>query len=125
MSTDPIQALLGAGVVPSVAFPPTSRYADVGVATYGRVAAPGEEPVPVAFLRRRIVPPPERFALLYEYSCVERDRRDIVAAAQLTDPELWWRLADANGVIDPATMTLPVGRILRITNAESIIGPAS
>ena len=125
MSTDPIQALLGAGVVPSVAFPPTSRYADVGVATYERVAAPGEEPVPVAFLRRRLVPPPERFALLYEYSCVERDRRDIVAAAQLTDPELWWRLADANGVIDPATMTLPVGRILRITNAESIIGPAS
>lgn len=125
MSTDPIQALLGAGVVPSVAFPPTSRYAEVGVAAYARVVAPGEEPVPVAFLRRRLVPPPERFALLYEYSCVERDRRDLVAAVQLSDPELWWRIADANGVIDPATMTLPVGRILRITNAENIIGPVS
>jgi hypothetical protein len=125
MSTDPIQTLLGAGVVPSVAFPPTSRYADVSVATYARVAAPGEEPVPVAFLRRRLVPPPEHFALLYEYRCVERDRRDLVAAVQLSDPELWWRLADGNGVIDPAIMTLPVGRILRITNAENIIGPAS
>ena len=125
MSTDPIQALLGAGVVPSVAFPPTSRYAQVGIATYAPVAAPGEEPVPVAFLRRRLVPPPERFALLYEYSCVERDRRDLVAAVQLSDSELWWRLADANGVIEPASMTLPVGRILRITNAENIIGPAS
>lgn len=58
MPTDPIQALLGAGVVPSVAFPPTSRYAQVGVATYARVAAPGEEPVPVAFLRRRLAPSP-------------------------------------------------------------------
>jgi hypothetical protein len=123
--TDPIQALLGAGVVPSVAFPPTSRYAGVGIATYARAAAPGQEPVPIAFLRRRLVPPPEHFTQLYEYSCVERDRRDLVAAAQLSDSDLWWRLADANGVIDPATMTVPVGRILRITNAENIIGPAS
>lgn len=122
---DPIEALFGAGVIPSVAFPPTSRYATVGVAAYARVAAPGEEPVPVAFLRRRLVPPPERFALLYEYACVEGDRRDLVAAQQLSDSELWWRLADANGVIDPSTLTAPVGRRLRITTAENIPGAAS
>ena len=122
MPPDPIQALLDAGVVPSVAFPPTSRYATVGTATYVRVPGPGQEAVPVAFLRRRLVPAPERFALLYEHTCVEGDRRDLVAAAHLSDPELWWRLADANGVIDPATMTLPVGRRLRITTAENIPG---
>lgn len=122
---DPIEALFGAGVIPSVAFPPTSRYATVGVAAYAPVPAPGEEPVPVAFLRRRLVPPPERFALLYEYACVEGDRRDLVAAQQLSDSELWWRLADANGVLDPSTLTVPVGRRLRITTAENIPGAAS
>lgn len=121
MSPDPLQALLGAGLVPSVSFPPTSRYAQTGVTTLVPPAAPGEEAVPVAFLRRRLVPKPDRFALLYEYTCVERDRRDLVAAVHLSDPELWWRLADANGVIDPAALT-PVGRRLRITTAENIPG---
>jgi hypothetical protein len=79
----------------------------------------------VAFLRRRLVPPPERFALLYTYSCVEGDRRDLVAARHLSDPELWWRLADANGVIEPQELTSPVGRVLRITTAESIPGAPS
>lgn len=122
MTTDPFAALLGAGAVPSVAFPPTSRYATVGTSVYARTPAPGEDPVPVAFLRRRLVPGPERFAVLNEYSCVERDRRDLVAATQLGDPELWWRLADANGVIDPATLTEPVGRVLRVTLGENVPG---
>jgi hypothetical protein len=122
MAPDPLQALLGAGVVPSVSFPATSRYATVGVTTYTRATEPGEEPVPVAFLRLRLVPKPERFSLLYEYSCVEGDRRDLVAATHLSDAELWWRLADANGVIDPETLTNPVGRIVRITTQEDVTG---
>jgi hypothetical protein len=122
MAIDPIAALLGAGMVPSVSFPPTSRYVEVGVATYVRIPSPGEDPVPIAYLRRRLVPPPERFALLYEYTCVERDRRDNVAATNLSDAQVWWRLADANGVIDPQAMTSPVGRVLRITTAVNIPG---
>lgn len=122
MAPDPLQALLGAGVVPSISFPPTSRYATVGVTTYTRVPAPGEEPVPVAFLRRRLVPQPDRFSLIYEYPCVERDRRDLVAATHLSDAELWWRLADANGVLDPRTLTSPVGRVVRITTQEDVTG---
>lgn len=119
---DPIQALLSAGLVPSVSFPPTSRYATVGIATYAPVPAPGVEAVPVAFLRRRLVPRPDRFATLFEYSCVEGDRRDLVAAVHLGDAELWWQLADANGVIDPAGMTEPVGRRLRVTLPAGVPG---
>jgi hypothetical protein len=125
MAPDPLQALLGAGLVPSVAFPPNSRYATVGITTYTPPGGPGAEPEPIAFLRRRLVPKPERFALLYSYACVEGDRRDLVAAKQLSDPELWWRLADANGVIDPATLTAPVGRVVRITTEQDIPGGAS
>jgi hypothetical protein len=119
---NPLQALLAGGAVPMVEFPPTSRYAGAGVSTYEATPAPGQDPVPVAFLSRRLVPKPERFALLYEYSCVEGDRRDNLASTHLSDPELWWRLADANGVIDPALMTEPAGRRLRITLAENVPG---
>ena len=122
MSPDPLQALLGAGLVPSVAFPPNSRYANVGITTWMPPAGPGDTEEPIAFLRRRLVPKPERFALLYSYACVEGDRRDLVAAQQLSDPELWWRLADANGVIDPPTLTTPVGRLVRITAEADIPG---
>jgi len=119
---DPLQALLAAGVVPTATFPPTSRYQGVGTATWAPPADPGQDPVPVAFLRRRLVPRPERLALQHEVTCVEGDRRDLLAATHLGDPELWWRIADGNGVIDPATMTEPVGRRLRITYAQDVLG---
>jgi hypothetical protein len=115
MAGDPLQELLSGGTLPSVALAPTSRYADVGIATHMPAAAPGETPVPVTFLRRRLVPRPERFSTLYEVACAEGDRRDLLAARHLGDPGLWWQLADANGVSDPARMTEPVGRVLRVT----------
>ena len=119
---DPLQALLGANAVPEVSFPATSRYATVGIAHYTPPTASNEPAVPIAHLRRRLVPQPERFPLHYEYACVEGDRRDRVAAMHLGDAELWWRIADANGVIDPAGLTEPVGRRLRITGEGSAHG---
>ncbi len=119
---DPLQALLGTAALPSVTFPPDSRYAGAEVAAYAHVAQPGAEAVTIAYLRRRLVPGPERFATLYAYRTVEGDRRDLVAATHLADPYLWWRLADANGVIDPAAMTEPPGRPLRITLAADVPG---
>ena len=62
------------------------------------------------FLRRRFCPRPELFALLYEVGIVEGDRRDVLAYRHLGDAELWWRLADANGVVDPRDLASPVGR---------------
>ena len=112
---DPLQQLLSAGVVPQLSLPPTSRYADVGIAHHVPETEPGVEPVPVAFLRRRLVPKPERFSTLYEVRCVEGDRRDLLAARHYGDVELWWRLADANGVIDPVGMAEPPGRVLRVS----------
>lgn len=119
---DPLQALLAAGAVPSTTFPPTSRYASTGVTTYLPPADPGTAPTPAPYLRRRLCPGPERHALLFEYSTVLGDRRDLVAASQLGDAELWWRLADANAAIDPATLTEPVGRRIRVTLAADVPG---
>ena len=119
---DPLQALLAGSGLPAVTFPPTSRYADVGVTAYLPTPAPGTEAVPIAYLRRRLVPGPERFAHLYDYRTVDADRRDLVAAAHLADAALWWRLADASGVIDPAAMTVPAGQVLRITLPVDVPG---
>ena len=66
---------------------------------------------------------PELFALLYEVGIVEGDRRDVLAFRHLGDAELWWRLADANGIVDPRDIASPVGRRLRITLPEGVPGP--
>jgi hypothetical protein len=116
--TDPLQALLAAGAIPATSFPPTSRYAGAGIETHD----PGGAAPPVPYLRRRLCPRPERFALLQEVSVVEGDRRDVLAARHLGEAELWWRLADANGVLDPRELTRPPGRRLRITLAEGVPG---
>jgi hypothetical protein len=109
---DPLQALLDAGLIPQTSFPPTSRYARVGVAVH--------EGVP--YLRRRLSPRPERLALLYEVTVVEGDRRDLLAARHLGAAELWWRLADATGVVDPRDLTAVVGRTVRVALEEGVPG---
>ena len=115
---DPLQALLAAGAVPTTSFAPTSRYAGVEVDAWD----PGEGSPAVPYLRRRLCPPPERFAPLYEIGIVEGDRRDLLGARHAGDAELWWRLADANGVVDPRDLARPVGRRLRATLPEGVPG---
>jgi hypothetical protein len=115
---DPLQELLAADAVPTTTFPPTSRYAAVAVEAWD--AGTGDPPVP--YLSRRFCPRPERFAVLHELRVVEGDRRDVLAWRQFGDAELWWRLADANSVIDQRDLTAPVGRTLRITLPEDVPG---
>lgn len=115
---DPLQELLAAGALPTTAFPPTSRYAEVGVDAWD----PGDGTPPVPFLRRRLCPRADRFALLYEVRVAEGDRRDLLAARHVGDAELWWRLADADGAVDPRELVRPIGRRLRITLPEGVAG---
>ncbi len=91
-------------------FAPGSRYHDIEVAT---VAGPDGRTI--AYLRRRFVPQPERFALLREHVVRAGERLDHLAALYLGDPEQFWRIADANGAIAPETLTDEAGDIVRIT----------
>jgi hypothetical protein len=117
---DPLQALLAAGAVPGTSFPETSRYAGIGLDVWD----PEDGSPQVPFLRRRFCPRPERFALIAEVRVVEGSRRDLLAAGQLGDAALWWRLADANGVVDPRDLAEPAGRTLRITLPVGVPGPS-
>ena len=46
---------------------------------------------------------------------VQGDRRDLLGARHLGDAELWWQLADSNGVVDPRALTETVGSLLLVT----------
>src|SRR5258708_3002766 len=104
MAFDPLaslQALLGSApdapaAPPQPLFAPGSRYTGFPVLNltipHGSVAV---------YLSRRFVSQPEQFATLTVYKFKEDDRLDTVAAQQLGDPELFWRLCDANRVLQP------------------------
>ena len=98
-------------------FGPASRYAST--ATTALVGPDGRA---IAYLRRRFVPPAERFALLVEHTVQDGERPDTIAAQYLDDPEAFWRVCDANNVIAPNELTDTVGRRLRITLPEGIPG---
>jgi hypothetical protein len=114
--TDQLQTLLQLGAQPAQ-FPPNSRYATTGTSTFttpdGRT---------IVYLRRRFVPPPDRFALLQEHTVTEGERLDNLAAQYLGDAETYWRVCDANGAMQPDELTESVGRKLRITLPEGIPG---
>jgi hypothetical protein len=114
--TGPLQTLLQLGARQNL-FPPTSRYHGLETGTWQ-----GADGRTIVYVRRRFVPPPERFALLQEHTVVEGDRLDNLAAQYLGDPELFWRLCDANAVLHPDEITQPVGQTLRITLPEGMPG---
>jgi hypothetical protein len=114
--TDPLQALLQGPAKPSL-FPPNSRYAGIDTGTLSTVNGRT-----ILYVRRRFIPPPERFALLQEYTVVQGDRLDNLAAKFVGDPELFWQICDANAAMQPEELTEVVGSTLRITLPEGIPG---
>lgn len=128
MSTNPIEALLLATAATN-RFPPNSRYHGVPTNVF---ACPDGTLIP--YLRRRFVPQPEALALLHSCKVREGDRLDNVAARNLGDPEMFWRICDGNRAVRPDALVEPVLRraadgdntreygVLRITQPEGVPG---
>ena len=100
-------------------FPPTSRYAAVPTAT---LTLPDGTTVP--YLLRRFVPPSESFAVISEHVVIQGERLDNLAARYLGNPEVFWRLCDANGALQPAALE-QLGTVLRITLPAGVPGPTN
>jgi hypothetical protein len=115
---DPTTMVPSLGDTPLQPFAETSRYRDLPLLMTHDSA--GRE---VMYVGRRWIPPPEKLAEVTRYQVRAGDRIDNIAADQLTDPELYWRIADANAALAPAELTERVGRWLRITLAEGVPGP--
>jgi hypothetical protein len=105
------------GIKPTL-FPPNSRYTGIEIATYGRPDSG------VQYLRRRFVPLPGRLAEVQRHKVVLGDRLDTISARYLGDPELFWRVCDANAAMRPEDLTADenTGRELRICMPEGIPG---
>jgi nucleoid-associated protein YgaU len=114
---DPLQALLDAGAIEATPLAPNSRYRGLEVAQLERA---GQDRI--AYFQRRVVPPPEHFVVVQEHVVAQGDRMDNLAARYLGDPELYWRLADANGVLRPDELIEEAGRRIAITLPEGVPG---
>lgn len=86
-------------------FPANSRYA--GMVPRTRTSETGETET---YLPRRLIPAPGRFQPFGFTRLTGSERIDDVAAEAFGDPELYWRIADALGLEDPASLLGEEGR---------------
>jgi hypothetical protein len=112
--SDAIQALMQTGPLTAQVFAPNSRYAGTATAVLERA-----DGTTVVYVRRRFCPDPERLAELLEHAVKQGERIDTITARYLGDPEMFWRVCDANNVLRPQEAE-EVGRRLRITLPEGI-----
>jgi hypothetical protein len=86
-----------------------SRYYSLETATL--VAPDGRM---VAYKRRRFLPPPSAPLTLSEALPSEGERLDLLTTRTLGDPELFWRICDANNALSPFDLLQERGRTVRI-----------
>lgn len=89
------------------AFAPDSRY--FGLTLRSRTTPDGTVET---FLPRRLIPPPDRFQSFGQTRLSGSERIDDVAAEAYGNPELYWRIADALGLQDPASLLGQEGRLI-------------
>ncbi len=93
-------------------FEPTSRYFNVEDATMTVTDADGQPRV-IAYKRRRFIPSTEGTTTLVEHTVAQSDRLDNITARYLGDPTQFWRICDANTVLQPGELE-ELGRVVRI-----------
>jgi hypothetical protein len=117
VTNDPVQAMLAQTALKRTLFAPTSRY--YGIDNTTMTGADGRT---ITYILRRFVPSADRFQLLQEHTVTQDERLDNITARYLGDPELFWRVADANSAMRPEELVEKVGRKLRITLPQGITG---
>lgn len=99
-------------------FDSASRYYGLTRSTLTVTGADGR-PREIAYVARRIIPPadPNSQVVLATHRVVQGDRIDVITAKYAGDPALFWRICDANGVLDPEEIVSPPGRVIVIAMA--------
>lgn len=115
--SDILQKLLEGPPLEATAFAPNSRYHGIGT-----LQIDGPDGTPIVYLKRRFIAQPDQFSVIAVHNVVEGDRIDNLAAAFLGDPELYWRICDANVAMTPEELTETVGAQILITLPEGIPG---
>ncbi|MGA9365516.1 MAG: LysM domain-containing protein [Bacteroidota bacterium] len=95
-------------------FDPTSRYAKLAISTLTVMGSDGQAR-DIRYVQRRFLPQAaEAGATIVEHTVTQGDRLDNITARYLGDPTQFWRVCDANEVMDPAELTDEVGHRIRI-----------
>ena len=89
-------------------FEHTSRYYDLESATF--ITPDGRK---MTYKRRRFLPHGENMPLLAEVTPIQGDRLDLITFRTLGEPELFWRICDANNAMNPEDLIEP-GKIIRV-----------
>jgi hypothetical protein len=100
-----------------MAFPANSRYQNTE--TRQLVLPDGGVEV---YLARRFLPALRSLVVMQNYTVVQGDRLDNIAARFIGDPEQFWRLCDANTGLRPEELTANVGRQIAIALPDGIPG---
>ena len=115
---DPVQALLQRAVDGYEPFPPESRYHGIPV-----IESRLPDGRPVRYVGRRFVPRGSSHAQVAQHTVVGGDRLDNIAATHLGNPELFWRVCDANDALRPLDLVTTPGRHLRIAMPPGVPAP--
>ncbi|HEX3069819.1 MAG TPA: LysM domain-containing protein [Thermoanaerobaculia bacterium] len=115
MSDDRLQRLLEGPALAATAFPANSRYHGIGT-----LQIPASDGSAIVYLKRRFIAQPDQFTVIGIHFVTQSDRLDNIAARNLGDPELFWRICDANVVIAPDDLTETIGEPILITLPEGL-----
>jgi hypothetical protein len=115
---DPVSFAFSVQTARIESFAENSRYRGLPILMH--VDANGVEHV---YVGRRFLPAPESMAEVGQVEVHEDDRIDNIAGQVFGDPELYWRIVDANRVLTPGELTERIGRRIRITLPEGMPGP--
>ncbi len=85
-------------------FEHTSRYYQTEDRVYE--TADGRQ---LVYKARRLIPREPTGPILSEVATVSGERPDLLAARAIQQPEMFWRLCDANGVMNPFDLTARSG----------------
>jgi hypothetical protein len=94
-------------------FDPSSRYYNLPTATLTVIGGDGT-PVEIRYLQRRFIPSADGETILLEHTFTQGERLDNITARYLDDPTQFWRICDANLVLQPEELER-TGRVIKIT----------
>lgn len=97
-------------------FDPSSRYHKLEIAhfTHPRSNNPSQTS---AYVRRRFLPQIQKGTPLIEHQVTQSDRLDNITTRYLGDPTQFWRICDANHILNPQDLE-KIGRTLIISLPE-------
>jgi hypothetical protein len=99
-------------------FDKTSRYSSLQVLTLTITESDGSTR-DISYVERRFIPPADGTVTLVQHIYQQGERLDNITARYTGDPTQFWRVCDANTVLDPDELTEEPGQLIRIALQNS------